>query len=147
MMLNVRDRSFQKQSQFRVLHFLGVITSSSLASSSPPRAVKAVHLSLQSTLLTPAKSASASATEKPQSSSASDSPLSLENLSVPHNDFFTAQFLVTFPTAGSYQGRPDARLNFQPFWSLNKFTHYCCHLFWKSIMCFWRGMVVTAADS
>lgn len=88
----------------------GVITSSSLASSSPPRAVKAVHLSLQSTLLTPAKSASASATEKPQSSSASDSPLSLENLSVPHNDFFTAQFLVTFPTAGSYQVAIDTQL-------------------------------------
>ena len=76
--------------------------------SSPPRSVKAVQLSLQSTLLTPAKSAAAaaSAPEKLQST-ASDTPLSLESLSVPHNDFFTAQFLVTFPTAGSYQVRMD----------------------------------------
>jgi len=96
----------------------GVITSSSLASSSSARAVKAVHLSLQSTLLAAAKSAAAASTsagaEKPPSAgaagAASDAPLTLESLAVPHNDFFTAQFLVTFPTAGSYQVSIDTQL-------------------------------------
>jgi integrator complex subunit 7 len=77
----------------------GVITSAAL--SSTPRAVKAIHLSLQSSLVSAAKNATAAPNEKPLSDAGTVQHL--EQRAVPHNDFFTAQFLVTFPTAGAHQ--------------------------------------------
>ncbi len=62
--------------------------------------MKAVNLILNSTLVSAAKTA-ALPTDKPLAEGTVT--LRLEERAVPHNDFFTAQFLVSFPVAGAHQ--------------------------------------------
>ena len=91
-------------SQHMAIKVEGVITSST---STTFRSIDAIQLSLKSMLQT----ASAKALQNEEvMSKISECNQSLEQVVVPHNDFFTAQFLLPFAMAGTYVVVIDTKL-------------------------------------
>ena len=82
----------------------GVITAAASAGRQTFRNIDSIKLTLTTALQTPAKQ------QNDLAKTMADCNQSLDQLVVPHNDFFSAQFLVPFPVAGTYLAVIDSRL-------------------------------------
>ncbi len=88
----------------------GVVASSKKLQN-PWRTVEAVEVVVASSLVAPSKSTQLKQPSQEELAAlAASCEQRLEQTATPHNDFFSAQFLVPFPVAGSHQLTVETRL-------------------------------------